>query len=644
VANEKIMERIILLIFVVFPIMTYCQKLKDFNKMNSSEINEIFDKIILEDKIYPYEKTNFFPKGQYNFTKEEYKGVIQSLDDIWVNELKEHLDGYGLNDHQKIQFIKDCLTFQNRDIFANIEYRPIEFWKTNTEARTLIENYFLHQISSAPENVNTKLRFSSFKIKHNYPDSYELITNHFKNRSGVNHIELYDGDAIYYLSKLGYIEEAIAYLESMYSELLDGKIKYISFGYSFGHPDEFDDTTFDQLLKTENQTLRSKILNLLCKFIELGGKYNIYLSQTLKRYDFERYKSIRYEKFKNYSKIDFSKVIIEDIKKKEDLIKIIPESTEYFNELMNDGMNIGKFHGKEIWEEFIRTKKYWIFSGYGKNYPELYIMSHCLLDPKLSQTDKTEMFKNVNFTGQDLIGDYEKFMLKNIIKIIFPDLKIDETEFNTIGLGKIFTYTNPLNLDVQYFDKDAEKRFNFGAKEREEIMFDLNKIGLGLNFRKNKFSVNDLSFANSVLGTIFRYFRINDDLVWIDNESFKGNFVQIFKSNFAPILRKFELPNIEMSQVTNETPEGIVFNLYVKGKTQIFTHNYSDIHTDWFDPIRLVKLINLNLEADGEELRFVQVYTGDQTSAFILVIPSQILSVFQKYDIPFGAIKPGDMQ
>lgn len=638
------MKRIVLLIFVVIPMMTYCQKIKDFNKMNSSEINEIFDKIILEDKIYPYEKTNSFPKGKFNFTKEEYKGVIQSIDDIWVNELKEHLDGYVLNDQQKIQFIKDCMKFPDRDIFANIEYRTIEFWKTNTEARTLIENYFFQQISSAPENVNTKLRFSNFKIKHNYPDSYELITNHFKNRSGINHIELYDGEAIYYLSKLGYIEEAIAYLESMYIELLDGKIKYISFGYSFGHSDEFDDTTFDQLLKTENQTLRSKILNLLCKFIELGGKYKIYLSQTLKRYDIERYKSIRYEKFKKYSKLDFSKVIIENVTGKEEFIKILPESTEYFNDLMNDGMNLGIFYGKEIWAEFIRTKKYWIFSGHGANYPELFIMSHCLQDPKLSQTDKTEMFKNINFNGQDRIGDYEKFMLKNIIKIIFPDLIIDETEFNTIGLGKIFTYTNPLNLDVQYFDKDAEKRFNFGAKEREEIMFDLNKIGLGLNFRKTRFSVNDLSYANSVLGTIFRYFRINDDLVWIDNESFTGNFVQIFKSNFAPILRKFELPYIEMSQVTNETPEGIVFNLYVKGKTQIFTHNYSDIHTDWFDPIRLVKLINLNLEADGEELRFVQVYTGDQTSAFILVIPSQILSVFQKYDIPFGAIKPGDMQ
>ncbi len=97
------------------------------------------------------------------------------------------------------------------------------------------------------------------------------------------------------------------------------------------------------------------------------------------------------------------------------------------------------------------------------------------------------------------------------------------------------------------------------------------------------------------------------------------------------------------SSVETQTTAGeteYYYKVFVKYSESEYTYvfEYQEEETDWYQPQRLVKMINLCLIDQQTPLRLIEVNTYDQSALFVLSEPSKILSLFDKYSIKYGAV------
>lgn len=534
----------------------------------------------------------------------------------------------------------------NRDAFEYINSRAIRFWKTSKEAENLIEEYFKQKEFHKLDDPYSKFKHFEFRTKSLFPDCYDLITDYFQRRYSLEIKYQYEGDLVYRLIELKKELDAVKYLEILINDYVNGKIQNLTLGDR--NPQFYEGFIFDFLCFSENKDIAQKSTDLLFKLLEEKDfdTYNLYkLTAYL---DKERHIKLLEKRFDDYYKNINFKPLDSKNENEQPYYKLVPNASSFFSFISEGASLLGVSRGMDLWTKFYETIPYWKHYGGPFEFAQMSVLENSFQDTKLTKEEKKEILFSAKkterlFSDGDLYGSWSTRYLQLVLKT-YPDKKVPKEDFDKLQLGNILTYSYPLNINQNSL-KVVPFRIKLNDESINKIVFDLNSFAKSSNLnpielsKKEKFALS----LKSPESCIFDFFQKNESIVWFDAESFEGNYVDFYESNFLPVLKINNITDIQISQKTEKiNDDEYNYKIYIKNKTTAFLFEYSEHGTDWYQPQRLVKMLNLCLMDYDTRFRFVEIESGDQTAIFILTEPSKMKPLLDKYNIGCWAINYND--
>ncbi|WP_158963442.1 hypothetical protein [Myroides fluvii] len=639
------MKRILTSILALFP---FLGKGQTNSTLQGSQLDSLFDKVILKDSGYPVKKVDIFPLSEIKQKQTGTKLVYSPTQKLWDDNLRVILDNDHYTAQEKIAFIKEALNDESRDAFESINRRSIRFWSASKEAEDLIEGYFKQKNFEASEDPDVRFTHFEFRTKSLLPDAYDLIVQYFNERDTLEQKYPDEGDLVYRLIQLNKEEEAITYLTLLVDDYLAKKIKRLNLGSQ--NPPLYDGYVFEFLCFSENKEIAQKATHLLFYLLERSNleSYNLYpLTSYL---DQERHLRMLEKRFDYYRTFDFSPIDLNQLEEGEDIrySKRVPEAYFYFSFMGNDALKLGERKGREIWTTFVETMPYWISIKNNFETQQLAMLQCAFKDATLTveekknfliQAEKTKQF----FNQRDYYGERNTRFLQ-LVLAAYPDRKIPREDFDRMQLNQVLPYSFPLAIPDHMLESNPNRT---GADEqnKDQVVVDLNHFAKKMNW--NPIEVTDRAgyylSLESVESIILDFFRKNKRLVWFDAEGFTGDYVAFFEENFLPVLESSNLTDIQISQQSKQVEEDdYQYEIYIKNSVNTYLFDYTEHGTDWYQPQRLVKMLNLSLMDSKSSLRFVQVDSGDQTVIYLLATPSEIKPLLDAYGLHSFAISYDD--
>ncbi len=160
------------------------------NSNSSEQINEQFDKLILNDQKRKVVKATNIPSRAVIIKCSDSVLKYTSKLDLGYGMLKRSLESPMYTEASKIQFIKDALAdtsgedVGDADAIDNFSFTECDFWRSSKEATVLIYAYFDKEYEETEEQYKCFSYYKRLKFVNNsqLPDSYEMITGYIKQR------------------------------------------------------------------------------------------------------------------------------------------------------------------------------------------------------------------------------------------------------------------------------------------------------------------------------------------------------------------------------------------------------------------------------------------------------------------------------
>jgi len=627
--------------WLLYLLPIFCQA-QTPSKAGETNLNALFDDDIKKDDTYKIVTSATFPKSEFA-ARRSTKTLTYSKDlKLENNNLKAILDDTAYSETEKIAFIQDVLADTSRDVFEYVCYKSIGFWRSSPKATELIEGYFKSKAFEKSDDTFIKYKHFEFRTRNLYPDAYDSIVDYFKKTLGLTRKKRYvhEADLLYRLIKLGKEREALQYLELLIKEYLNGQADVIHFDLQ--DAPSFEKNVFDLLCFSNDQEIAKKATDLL--FEVLGSKDPhsdlIALSAWLDR---TKHIKLLEKWFAHYETVNFSPA---DLKEEHEMlyyINVVPEGSDCFR-FMDRNVLLGEVKGREMWKKFVKIMPY--RELYADDVYPLRILEIAFRDASLTVPEmRTMLFQCPRgekfYEDKDYYGLYKGRFLQLLCKA-YPNRKVPKTDFDKLQLNKILNYTTPLRITEK--DLEVKPADIFLTREGINTMLHvLNSLAKSTRLTGIELTEKERFYLSlqPVEGCIFNFFRKNNRLIAFDAESaaIPVNYVNFFETEFHPVLHKAGINDIEISQtVTKIKNDEYHYKVYMRCGEITYLYECTEHKTDWYNPARLVKMINLCLMQKKSPLRLVEVDTGDQTANFILIEPAKVKPLLDKYNIPCTAI------
>lgn len=617
----------------------------------NSRRSDRFDQVIKMDKDFQIDENSEIPKSLTIDKIESESPLVYSEEiNFWNDNLKEILDNPRFSELQKIELIETVLNDSSRDVFNNIRGKAISYWLQSKEVKKLIDNYFTEKNYQISDDLNEKYKYFEFKTKSLYPETYELITDYFENRPNKGLRYKYEGDLVYRLVQLNKHQEALHYLEILIEEYINGNSTHLP---EIGSRNDYfhDGYVFDFLCFSDQTEIKKKATNLLFYLLE-NKDYGTYYLYPLTAYlDLNRHIKLLEKRFEYFKTVDFSP--IKDYASNPDIKNnwrnLVPKANAFYDFIFINSIHLGKTKGKELWQTFKETMPYWnLYQSIEMN--QMYILENCFQDRSLTQSDKINILKEAKLTkrlfeDRDLYGSYKARFLNLLVKT-FPDKDISKQIHYELGLDGFIEYSYLQNITEDDLEPNPFRK-KLEPNQIDEIVNDINRYAESYKIQpieltdQNRFSYS----IGSPEALIFDFFHKRDLMSWFDAESSMSptNYKEFYELEFKKVLEENTQLELNVRSKSEQTDEDYFkYEIHVNSEYKNYTYRYEEHGTDWYNPQRLVKMINLQLINSGEKKRLVSVDSGDQTAIFILSEPNVLKELLSKYDIDCWAVTYGD--
>lgn len=611
-----------------------------------TDLNARFDQAILNDTFYKISRVADFPESE----------PVQKPPALWYSigynswDVPGILDNPAYTEAEKIAFLEDALADKSRDALAGIYNYKIGFWHTSKQGKALANRYF--QQFEHSENTWDRFMYFRFRTINSFPETYPLILDYFKNRDTMTTKYFAETDLIYRLILLNKEKEALAFLNILLNEFMTGKAEehVLTVG---GDPAYNGHVMFDLLCFSSDPVVAKESTEMLFTFLESGNFHHMELYALAAYLDQERHFRLLRKKFTYYSKIDFSKIDYAALNATKsdntwnNLTESYPEARSYVAFMSSaNAPFLGPAIGKALWTNFIKNLSLWeLYDHFTSN--QLYLLEQAFQDKTLSVKEKRQMLFQVKgieklFSGADNDGTYRPRLLQ-LICAAYPDKQMTREDFNRLHLGEFLEYTSPLlirpdELEVHIF------RTNLQGGKIDEVVGEINKFAQANNLKTMHLDKKE-RFYLSLEGTEYtvgEFLAKNEKRIEFNSQcSSPPSYANLFQKEFQPLLNRFGINDIEVSQVNENTNAGTRrYDIFVKGKVSIYHYTFSERGANGYDAQRLVKMLNLCLMDEKAPFRLVGVNTHGM---FYLIEPAQIKPLLDKLEIMHWAVRYGDV-
>lgn len=613
------------------------------------DLNAIFDNVIRKDTTIKIVRTNIFPKSESS--SKARKALTYSKDlKLYDNDIREILDDTAYSEADKISWIKQALADTSRDAFEYMYSRSILFWRSSKEATRLIEQYFASKAFEHSNKYYIRYKHFEFLTNNLYPQAYDSIVQYFSKRETLTIKYPEEGRLVHVLLKLGKEKEALYYLETLINDFLNKKINYSALHIS-AFP-VFDGTVFDHFCFSNNPEIVEKATDLLFRLLE-AYDYDTYTLYPLTEFlDKGRHLKLLTKRFKHYATVDFSPLDSIKLTEKERYYyaKRVPRGPAFFSWMYRNSLLLGEVKGREMWQKFVETMPYWHLCGQPFEMSQMYILENTFRDTSLTQQEmrtilmqckKTDKF----YTDGNIYGSYKARILRLLCKA-YPDKKVPKEDFEKLQLGKIIEYSYPLQITSNDLALTPFRSI-LTTTEADSLVHIVDSFAKSVQLTGIKLTPKEC-FAlsqQSAISCLYNFFVKNNRMISFDAEgaSVPTNYIELFKQEFEPVLRKAGINNIAVSQTTTKLDKYLFhYKIYVKCGGVTYMHECKEESTDWYYQQRLCKLLNLCLMQIKSPLRLVEADSGDQSVYVILCEPRKLKPFLSNYNITSWAISHYD--
>jgi hypothetical protein len=642
--KKQQMRKLIPFLLTVCPFVMKAQNSKTQNDL----INDQFDKLILNDQKRKVEKTTAIPPKAVIFQCSDSIPAYTSKMELGDGVLKNILENPKYSEASKIQFIKDALSDTEREGVSCFNYEPCNFWRSSKEATALVNVYFDSKQFENSKEEHIRYQRLMFITQSQYPESYQMIVDYFKNRPNLSVKYHNEADLVYWLVQMGKDEDALNYLELLVEDLIQGRLKYLTLGSRYGVFEKGN--LFDVLCLSENETTAKRATDLLFHLLLHKDYETTNLYKLTSYLDKERHDQMLDKWFAYYSSLDFSGVDPKELETKgwDAVRKSVPECDGYASFMSSNWIYLLTKHGQKYWEEVASKSIYTQKRSGGSTFEEEQLNLLEILCRNFPFTDKElqQMLFEAIKTKNLLKDQYGERYLQ-LVSMAYPDRKVPKADFDKLQLGKLLTYSFPLTIKA-YKKKAIKAPVLFMPEEKiKDLVADLNSVAVKSNLpeiRLNKLTkfLIAISYPYKVINDYLRVNNFNLGFYREDGET-PTDYVHRFEVDFGQVVNAQHCNHFTIGQVTRSISKNEYhYSLFVKCNKSIYKLEYSEEGThDYTDMQRLVKMLNVCLIDNKEKKRFIGMYS-DAFHEFVLMEPAIAMPLSKKYKLGLFAIEEED--
>ncbi|HEY8897424.1 MAG TPA: hypothetical protein VIM79_21515 [Niastella sp.] len=602
--------------------------------------NQRFDNAILKDTALKVSRASEFPKSEIAFTDKVTLKAYNSETPLYNIDFKAILDNPQYAEADKVKFIKDALADTSRDAFKYIHSSRISFWNTSKQAKELIDNYFHNKQYEKSEDPNTRYKYFEFRTKSFYPETPQLITEYFANRSTVAAKYPYELELIIQLKLMGKEEEAVKYLEIVVDDVIHDRLgKYVNYGER--NPSLTDGNVFEHLCLCDNESVAKKATDLLFNLVfqkKMEGKQTQFF-ELLEYVDKNRYHQVLDKWYAFYMNLDFSKIDTNVLKEHgwSKVIAQFPDVAGYDWFVSFYSEYLAEKYGKKFWNDFISKAK---IAQYGNDdiaNSQLYKLENISKNKTVTNEDLKQMLFQVIKTPKLFQSDNKARYLRLICKA-YPDRKIPKADFDKLQLEKIYAYSMPLALNEedlelpQYWEIPTVAKINKLAADINEFSRENNLNAISFN-KKQTFLLSRLAAPDADV-IICDHLIKNNLIIEVDynnNEEIAfSNYIDLYNSAFRKVLEKKNY-HFTISQITQKIKEDEYrYQVYVKYNNTIYKTEYTGKEKPYQNGRRLMKMINLCLIEHKAKERIIEIKVNKLNHTFAFIEPGRLTPFLDK--------------